>query len=176
MLTKSQQEWINTLSNSKIVIAPYDSRAERLFEITKNRVHKVLGNEVVVEHCGASSFGISGQDEIDVSIQATQEVFDEYISKLEKEFGAVKSRYSDRARFEFKEEGKKIDLKIIDINHDEYKNSVFFETYLREHPEYLEKYRILKENCNGVTVKEYYRQKIEFINDIMRFDSVIKEQ
>ncbi len=170
MLTKPQQEWINTLLESKIVIVPYDTRAERLFEITKNRVHKVLGNEVVVEHCGASSFGISGQDEIDVSILATQDVFDDYISKLEKEFGAVKSRYPDRARFEVREEGKKIDLKIVDINHEGYKNAVFFETYLREHPEYLEKYRILKELCNGVTVKEYYRQKIEFINGILEMN------
>jgi GrpB-like predicted nucleotidyltransferase (UPF0157 family) len=170
MLTKSQQEWIDTLSDSRIVIVPYDDRTERLFSVTKARIHRVLGSQIDVQHCGASSFGISGQDEIDVSILATQDVFDDYISKLEKEFGAVKSRYPDRARFEVREEGKKIDLKIVDINHEGYKNAVFFETYLREHPEYLEKYRILKESCNGVTVKEYYRQKIEFINGILEMN------
>jgi GrpB-like predicted nucleotidyltransferase (UPF0157 family) len=93
--------------------------------------------------------------------------FETYIPLLEKEFGAVKSRYPDRARFEVRQDGKKIDLKICDKNHENYRNGIIFENYLRKNPDALEQYRVLKENNNGKSVKEYYRQKTEFINEIL---------
>lgn len=167
MLTKGQQEWINALSDHIVTIVPYDPRTDYLFNKIKNKVQAILGPTVEVEHCGASSFGISGQDEIDVSIVADKNTFDKYIPLLEKEFGVVKSRYEDRARFEAKEEGKKIDLKIIDANHPNAINGNIFEEYLRKNPEVLEKYRILKEGGNGLSMKSYYTRKTEFINDIL---------
>ena len=168
MLTPEQEEWIEkSLSDRIITIVPYDTRTEELFERVKTKIRNLLGEDVVVEHCGASSFGISGQDEIDVSIVVSKDMFDEYIPKLEKEFGPVGSRYPDRVRFEVKEDGKKIDLRIIDADHPNYTNGKIFEQYLRENHDELERYRILKEECNDVTVKEYYRRKTEFINEIL---------
>jgi GrpB-like predicted nucleotidyltransferase (UPF0157 family) len=168
MLTPDQEKWISERSDvKKITVVPYDPRTDRLFDIIKKKVHDILGPEVFVEHDGASGLGISGQDEIDVSIVVEKEKFADYIPKLEKKFGQVKSHYPDRARFEVQEEGKKIDLKIIDVHHPNYTRSKIFLAYLRAHPEDLEKYRILKEKSDGMTVKEYYRTKIEFINDIL---------
>ncbi len=168
MLTPEQQKWIDSLSAERIIsIVPYDSRTEELFGIVKHKITDLLGPDVVVEHCGASSFGISGQDEIDVSIVANKDKFDEYITKLETIFGEVRSRYPDRARFEVKEQGKKIDLKIIDANHPNYLEGKLFESYLRKNPEDLDRYRVLKEECNNLTVQEYYRRKTELINDIL---------
>lgn len=167
MLTPSQQQWIDSLRDGTITIVPYDERTERLFLQAKARVHNAIGDKVVVEHCGASSLGISGQDEIDVSILANKDTFDEYIPKLEKEFGPVRSRYPDRARFEVREEGKKIDLKIVDVDNENYKDSKIFENYLKNNPEELERYKALKEECNGKTTKEYYTRKTEFINEIL---------
>ncbi len=42
-----------------------------------------------------------------------------------------------------------------------------FENYLKEHPQALEEYRKLKELGDGLSTREYYRRKIEFINDIL---------
>jgi len=39
--------------------------------------------------------------------------------------------------------------------------------YLKENPEALERYRKLKEEAAGVNTGEYYRRKIEFINEIL---------
>lgn len=167
MITKEQEEFLSTLSDKAISIVPYDPRTERLYGSIKERILKVLGPEAVVEHCGASSFGISGQDEIDVTIVANKAMFADYIPKLEKEFGPMKSQYPDRVRFKTEVEGKKIDLKISDEDHPNHIRGKIFEAYLWKHPEELERYRILKEESNGVTVKEYYRRKIEFINDIL---------
>lgn len=183
MLTPEQEQWINGRSDTKkITVVPYDPRSEELYQKVATRIHKVLGPEAAVEHGGASSLGISGQDEIDVAIVAKREMIDVYIPKLEKEFGEVQSRYPDRARFAVVEDGKKIDLKIIDVGHESYKKEKIFNQYLRNHPDDLERYRILKEECNGFSVREYYRKKIEFINGIhekidgIRFERLSQER
>ena len=167
MLTPEQEAWINTLSDRVISIVPYDHRSEELFDLVKEKIHNLLGEDVLVEHGGSTIFGIAGQDEVDVSIVAPKEKFPEYVPKLETMFGLVRSNYPDRARFEVREDGKKIDLKIIDVNHPNYIEGKIFEDYLKEHPEDLERYRILKEECNGLTVKEYQRRKTEFTNEIL---------
>lgn len=164
MITPAQQKWIDTLSDRKVSIVPYDPKTDELFAVVREKIFAVLGPEALVDHGGASSLGISGQDEIDVSIVAEADKFDEYIPKLEKIFGPVRSRYADRARFEVKEDGKKIDLKIVDASHVNYLEGKKFEAYLRNHSKDLGNYRILKETADGVTVKEYYSRKTEFIN------------
>lgn len=167
MLTPLQEKWIESLSDRKISIVPYDDRSEQLYTKIRDKVHDILGQGVTVEHCGASSLGVLGQDEIDVSILAHEDQFDEYVQKLEKVFGPVRSRYSDRARFEVREDGKKIDLKIVDMNHRNYRESKVFEDHLRRNPEDLEIYKNLKAECNGMKLKEYYRRKTEFLNEIL---------
>ncbi len=167
MLTPEQEKWVESLSDKAVLIVPYDPKAKKLFIKAKKKIQNILGPEVTVEHVGASSFGISGQDEIDVSIVTNKGRFPDYIKKLEAGLGPIKSVYPDRVRFEVKEEGKKIDLKLIDVDHPNYLNSKAFEKYLKSHHDELNRYRILKEECNGVTVKEYYRRKIEFINEIL---------
>jgi GrpB-like predicted nucleotidyltransferase (UPF0157 family) len=168
MLTPEQEKWIaGRRTDKNISVVPYDPRTEELFAKVAKMIRDVLGPDVLIEHDGASSLGISGQDEIDVSVVADKALFAEYIPKLESVFGPVKASYPDRSRFEVKEEGKKIDLKIIDATHPNYLRSNIFKAYLRAHPQDLERYRILKEQSNGMSVKEYYRVKTEFINDIL---------
>jgi hypothetical protein len=38
--------------------------------------------------------------------------------------------------------------------------------FLKTHPEKLEEYRLLKESGNGLSVRQYYRKKLEFINQV----------
>ena len=174
MITPEQEKWIQHLSGRVISMYPYDPRSEELFQKIKRKIQDILGLDIEVEHVGASSLGISGQDEIDVSIVVDKEKFQEYVPKLEVVFGPVASDYPDRKRFEVREEGKKIDLKIVDRNHPNYLDGKKFEKYLRNHPESLGEYRILKEECSGKTNQEYYRKKIEFINSIIEKVSLEK--
>ncbi len=166
MLTPEQALWIESLSDRAAVVVPYDPRTEELFARVKEKIMRILGKNTLVEHCGASSFGITGQDEIDVSIVVTKDMFAECLPVLERAFGSVRSSYPDRARFEVREDGKKIDLKLVDGGHPNYLSGKRFEEYLRTHPADLERYRVLKEEANGTSVKEYYRRKTEFINEI----------
>jgi GrpB-like predicted nucleotidyltransferase (UPF0157 family) len=40
-----------------------------------------------------------------------------------------------------------------------------FENYLRSHSDRLDEYRNLKEKLSGKSIREYYRQKVDFINE-----------
>lgn len=167
MLTPEQEKWIETLSDRIISIVPYDPCADEIFNKVKERIVSVLGLDVQVEHSGATIFGLPGQDEVDVAIVVDKEKFAEYIPKLETVFGPVQALYPDRARFEVKQDGKKIDLKIVDMNQQSYIEGKIFEKYLKDHPEDIERYKAIKEECNGLVVKEYQRRKTSFINEIL---------
>lgn len=169
MLSKKQQDWLNHLSSDKkITILPFDPRANEIFTKVKAKIQSKLGKNVKVEHKGASSLGISGQDEIDVYIPVHPSLFDSYIPKLSKIFGEPRSLYPlERVRFSEEIDGKKIDLFLINEKHDDWIKGVKFEDYLKLHPNDLEKYKRLKEEMNGFSVKDYYTRKNEFINEIL---------
>lgn len=169
MLREDQKKWINHLSNnSKIKIVSFDPSSQEKFEKIKLIIQSKLGNAVKVEHRGATSLGISGQDEIDIYIPVSPEKFDKYIASLTELFGEPRSHYAlERARFVTSEGGKHIDVFLINEESLGWMDCVRFERYLKNHPAALEEYRKLKESGNGTSTKEYYRRKIEFINSIL---------
>lgn len=170
MLSKKQKDWLNHLSSDKkISIFPFDLRVNKIFLKIKNKIQANLGKDTRVEHRGASSLGISGQDEIDVYVPVPPTEFDLYIPKMSKVFGETRSLYPlERVRFSEEIEGKKIDLFLINEEHDDWIKGCKFENYLKSHSKDLEKYKRLKEKMNGFSVKDYYTRKNEFINMILK--------
>ncbi|OGD56957.1 hypothetical protein A2V71_03150 [Candidatus Berkelbacteria bacterium RBG_13_40_8] len=169
MLTKKQINWINHLSDiDKVTIVPFDPSAKEKYLVVKKRIHSELGSEYPVLHCGATSLGISGQNEIDIYIPVEPSKFNSLIKPLISIFGEPKSLYPlERARFVTKEAGKHIDVFLINSQSDGWLKGVKFENYLKSHKQALNKYRKLKEDGNGLSVKEYYKRKVEFINEIL---------
>lgn len=170
MLSKKQKDWLNHLSSEKkINILPFDPRVNEIFLKIKNKIQDNLGRDTRVEHRGASSLGISGQDEIDVYVPVSPSVFNSYIPRMSKIFGEPRSLYPlERVRFSEEMDSKKIDLFLINEEHDDWINGCKFENFLKAHPKDLEKYRKLKEEMNGFTVKDYYTRKNEFINRVLK--------
>ncbi len=169
MLTPEQEQWVNHLSDeTKIKIIPFDPRAENIFNAVATRIYATIGPSTPFHHSGATSLGISGQDEIDTYIPISIENFGEYILKLTELFGQAKKIYpEDRAHFITNQDGKHVDIYLINKDAPSWTNGVIFHDYLKSHPEALERYRILKEDGSGLSVREYYRQKTEFINEIL---------
>jgi GrpB-like predicted nucleotidyltransferase (UPF0157 family) len=154
--------------NDSVQIFPYDPRCHEIFESVKQTIQKNLGKSLKVEHHGASSLGISGQNEIDVYIPVIPADFDEIVAKVSTLFGEPKSvREGKMARFKTEVNGKKIDLFVANIEHEEWKRHVKFKTYLLGNPDSLEEYRNVKENMAGKSTREYYKAKLEFINGIL---------
>jgi len=170
MLTQDQKKWIDHLSDKdKIIIIPFDQTAEEKFQKIKQKIQAILGKNIPIRHRGATSLGISGQDEIDIYIPVSPTKFNILIKPLSNIFGQPKSFYPlERARFVTEESGKHIDVFLINKKHAGWTNGVKFEKYLKSHPKSLEKYKKLKEDGNGLNVREYYRRKNEFINKILR--------
>jgi GrpB-like predicted nucleotidyltransferase (UPF0157 family) len=169
MLREDQKKWIDHLSgDSKIKIVPFDSSSQEKFEKVKLLIQSKLGNEVQVEHRGATSFGISGQDEIDIYIPVSPDKFNEYLDPLTELFGEPQSYYAlERAKFVTSEAGKHVDVFLMNRECRGWIDGIKFENYLKEHSQALEEYRKLKESGDGLSTREYYRRKIEFINDIL---------
>jgi len=169
VITPKQEKWIEHLSNeTKVRIVPFDSTAEEKFQIIKNKIQSSLGAGTLVIHRGATSLGISGQDEIDIYIPVSLQDFDKTVPFLENIFGAPRSLYPlERARFVTEVDGKHIDLFLINNTSEGWLDGITFEAYLRKHPETLKAYEQLKEGMNGFSTREFYRRKIEFINDVL---------
>lgn len=170
MLSKKQKDWLNHLSSDKkITILPYDPRVNKIFLKIKDKIQDNLGKDTRVEHRGASSLGISGQDEIDVYVPVPTSEFDLYIPKMSKLFGEPRSLYPlERVRFSEEIDGKKIDLFLINEEHEDWLKGVKFENHLKSHTKDLEKYKKLKEEMDGFSVKDYYTRKNKFINEILK--------
>ncbi|MBU1039229.1 GrpB family protein [Patescibacteria group bacterium] len=169
MITFKQEKWLKHLSTiDKIKIIPFDQTAEEKFLKVKQKIQNVLGQKIKVEHHGATSLGISGQDEIDIYLPVLATEFNSLIKPLKKMYGEPKSLYPlERIRFVTKYQGKHIDIFLINKKHADWKKAVKFETYLRNNPKSLKDYQQLKEKSNGLSVQEYYRKKIEFINRVL---------
>ena len=169
MITKEQQIWLDHLSNvSKIKIVSHDPTCEEKFQFIKQVIQNHLGHKQSVEHCGASRLGISGQDEIDVYVPVSANTFDETVCAIIHLFGDPKSNYPlKRARFVTKVDDKHIDVFVINSEDDGWKDLVIFQSYVLSHPNALEDYRLLKEKSAGLSTREYYRRKIELINEIL---------
>jgi GrpB-like predicted nucleotidyltransferase (UPF0157 family) len=169
MLTPDQEEWIAHLSdNDHVTIIPFDETAGEKFEAVKQSIQRVLGANICVEHRGATSLGISGQDEIDVYIPVPENRFDSMLPALAVAFGDPRSLYPrERARFVTVESGKHVDIFLINESCKGWLDGVKFENYLRSHPSTLNRYRLLKESGHGLSTRAYYRRKIVFINEIL---------
>lgn len=169
MLTPEQEKWIAHLSDQdQVIILPLDPTAEEKFAVVKAKIQQVLCPETRVEHRGATSLGISGQDEIDVYVPVPESQFDALIEPLTAAFGSPRSRYpGERARFVMLVDGKHVDIFLINENCTGWINGTKFDTYLRAHPAVLEQYRLHKEAGHGLSMREYYRRKTIFFNQVL---------
>jgi len=169
MITKKQQKWINHLSDTeKIKILPYDPVVKLVFKNTKQEIQSFLEKDVSVEHHGATSLKISGQGEIDSYIPVLPLEFDNYLEKLVEIFGEPGSVYPlQRARFVQYRNNIKIEIFLINKEHDNYKDLLKFEDILKNNKILLRKYEELKQKADGYSVREYYRRKTIFINEIL---------
>jgi len=169
MLTIKQKKWINHLpDNNRISIIPLDPTAEKKFKRIKEKIQTKLGANMAVKHRGATSLGISGQDEIDIYIPASPSKFNSLIAPLTELFGQPGSHYPlERARFETCVDNKHVTVFLINKAGESWLNGIKFEQYLKLHPKALETYQRLKEESNGLSTREYYRKKIEFINSML---------
>lgn len=169
MLTPAQEKWLEHLNDmDSVEIRSVDSKAGEKFLEIKRRIQSVLGEDVIIEHRGSTNMGISGQGELDVYIPVLPKHFDEMVDAVERILGAPRSRYPlERARFVTYLDETKAEVFVINEQSAGWTDCCRFEGYLKEHPDAMEAYRILKEAGSGLSTQRYYRRKVEFINEVL---------
>ncbi len=169
MVTPEQEIWLTHLSNTNSTkIYPFDPSSSKKFEKLKEQIQILIGTDIGVVHRGSTSLGISDQGELDVYIPVAPEKFDSLLTSIERLFGKPTSLYPlERARFVTSVDGTKAEVFVINIEGRGWIDGCRFEKYLKENAEALEAYRKLKEDGQGLSTREYYRRKIEFLNDIL---------
>lgn len=171
ILTEEQEKWIARLdSKKKIEIFPYNPLTKNVFEKIKTEIKDFLGNgNIKILHCGSTALKILGQGEIDLYIPVNKKDFNNYLEKLIKYFGKPGSVYPlKRVRFVKYINNIKIEIFLINKKHGDWKNLVKFEKYLKENKKALEKYKRIKQQSRGLSIRDYYRKKLEFINKILQ--------
>lgn len=169
MLTQEQQNWLARLNNTdSVIIVPFDPSCDEKFEKIKRKIHSKLGTDLRIEHHGASSLRISGQDEIDVYIPVKASEFNDTVLRVRSIFGEPKSMGANkRARYKTEVQGKLIDIFVVNEEHEEWQMHKRLKSYLMSNPKALQEYKELKEKSAGKSTREYYRIKLEFMNGVL---------
>jgi len=169
MLTPDQEKWLAQLSDTKTVsYFPFDSAVLSVYDDVAARARAAVGEGAVVELRGSAALGIGGQREIDVYLPVPPVRFDETVAALRRAFGDPGSLYPlERARFAWHEAEVKVELFVINEEGDGWRNGLLFEGHLATHPDDLARYELLKKEADGVSLREYYRRKLEFLNEIL---------
>lgn len=174
MLTNKQKHWVSQLSNvKKVKIIPYDSKVKKIFEIVKTEIVSFLGSaydgrSVEVLHKGATSMEISGKGDVDIYVPVPPSMFNSYLKKLTKLYGQSPSIYHlERVRWNKIVENIEVEIFLINKKHKAWTECVLFEDYLKKHPKALTAYETLKQEADGVSSREYYTRKLEFMNSIL---------
>ena len=154
--------------DNKIEFHPYDSTVPDKFKKIKIQIQTALGKNAKIELHGAAGLKISGQKELDVYIPVSLVAFDDCVNKIKLVFGNPRSSYfPKRVRFEGHIKDTKAEIFVINQDCDQWTNYLQFENFLLANPVFLKKYEKLKQSCIGLSTREYYRRKIEFINKIL---------
>ena len=169
MLTKAQETWLAHLSDSyQVKIQPYDPQVTEIFQEVKKEIQLLLGPETEVLHKGASAWGISGKGDVDIYIPVPANKFETTASILKETFGKPGSFYPlERVRWTRNVKDYEVEIFVMNKASQRWKDSLVFWREMETNPKALEQYRILKEKAEGLTVREYYREKLEFYNQVL---------
>lgn len=170
MITQEQEEWLEHLAPGHLVkIVPYNPHIKQAFTQIKTELQSLLGSKVEIQHRGASSMGISGKGDLDIHIPVSPNDFSTIVHDMEERYGKPGSFYKQqRARWNMSVMGFETEVFVVNADHPAWAKTILFEDFLSSHPEELERYRILKETAEGLDIRDYYRAKLEFFNEILQ--------
>jgi GrpB-like predicted nucleotidyltransferase (UPF0157 family) len=166
-LDEKQRKYLETISDSAlVVIQPWDSKTEPVAKKLMDDMRPAVP-DLEVFHTGAAALNISGKNDLDFSILGVPEDFDNYLPALIKVLGEPQKRGRENVRWEIIRDGFPVDVHLTDKDSLGWKEHKKIFELLRDNSQILEEYQILKEQSNGVSLREYQRRKYEFYNRIL---------
>lgn len=154
---------IPTTKYSKIVA--FDPRVKKYGEELVKKITDKFP-ELPVHFMGSASFGIAGQNDIDMLIDCYPKDFHTYTPFLTELFGQPDRVLKEELNWHVKKDGIDLEIMLIDPHHPARNTLVTTYETLKNNPEFLKEYEELKLNSDGVNLREYKRRRIEFFNKI----------
>lgn len=165
MITEGQKYYLDSRPDKIVIIKPFDPRVKLTGDELVKELKSMLRN-VRVHFGGAAALGLSGQNDIDISILTIPKEYDKHRTIIEKRFGKP-SRITKSIRWELQREGFDVELYLTDKNsitiHDQIK---VFEI-LSVNKELRDEYEKIKMPLGEQDYKTYMRKKYEFYNRIL---------
>jgi len=134
------------------------------------KIQQIIGNKIHVLERGSTRLKVSGKDEIDIFIPVLKNEIPKFCTELEKIYGPARSKYENRARFGSKNGSTRIEVFIVDKDSEDFKNINKFEDYLLKDGKALKKFEEFKIKLNGRSTKNYYAEKISYLNKILKIN------
>lgn len=113
---------------------------------------------------GSASFGIAGQNDIDLLIDCDPNDFSKYTPFLNSLFGKPDRVLEKELNWHIKKDGMDLEVMLIDPKHHVRNTLVTTYLSLKDSPELLKMYESLKLSSNGISQREYKKRRIEFFN------------
>ena len=167
MLTEAQQRYLLTIPETSVAsVNPWDPKAA---EFAKNIISKInaLIPEVEVFWSGALALGISGLNDIDLSILSSPADFEKHLPKLVSVLGEPIKKGEENILWRTTLGGYKVDAYLGDKDSESIQLHKRIFNILKNDPRLLDEYRLLKEAANGLPFREYQKRKYEFYNRIL---------
>lgn len=167
MLTESQKRYLEKIPEDAVAtVAPFDPSAAHLAQDIMSQIHALLP-ELEFFWSGALALGISGTNDIDLSILGKREKFEQYLPALVSILGEPQVKGEDKVLWRTTKDGYKVDAYLGDKDSEDIQFDRNIFEMLRADPKLLEEYRLLKEAANGLPFREYQKRKYEFYNRIL---------
>lgn len=166
LLWKTPREYLYSFTyptDKYIHIKPYDPEVKHKGEELINKIH-ALYPALKVNFIGSSVLGISGQKDIDLIIESPPEDFHLYIKGLTSILGKPVKKRVGLIEWDTRIDNYIIDVLMMDHKNPIGRNTIRTHERIKKNKMFLKQYEKLKLSCNGTSLREYKRRRLEFFN------------
>lgn len=168
MLNNDQKNYLKKIPADKIIsISPFNTDTTLVTHEIIQAINRLLP-DIEVKHMGASSLGISGQNDIDIYALSESTDFNKYLPSLIKLFGLPEHKHLSSVEWKFKKNGFDIELYLTDPHTDTMQQQLAVYNALKNNLPLLKKYETMKISMNGKSFRDYQKKKYEFFNKILK--------
>lgn len=167
MLTESQKRYLETIPESSVAkVHPWDSEIAKFARNLIAQLH-AAAPDLEVFWSGALALGISGQNDIDLSLLSNSEDLEKYMSQLVPILGEPQKKNKRSVLWRTSKESHRIDAYLAERNSGDIEAHKKMFELLQGNRDLLSEYQSIKEVANGLPFREYQARKYEFYNRIL---------
>ena len=168
ILTKSQERYLQTIpETARAQIQPWDPKTAEVAKRLIGEIEKAAP-ELEVFWSGALALGISGVNDIDLSILSNAPDFEKYLPALVPILGEPQKKSDINILWRTSIKGHHLDAYLSHKKSGDIELHKRIFRLLKQNSKLLKEYKNLKEDANGLPLREYQKRKYEFYNRILK--------